>query len=378
MEKKKSLWSGLLALLLVMVIGFYHQSSAEAGELNISVKPIFPDNQVNKNLKYYDLLVMPGQKQTIELEVTNVADHDVTVLITPTIATTSGNGMIDYRDLKAPVNATLKTPFTEIAKMTEKQVLKAQEVKKVPIEISVPQEPFNGMILGGLYIRQQDDQAGEEEKEEEEEGKIEIKNSFSYELTVKLSENEEEVKPELELLDGRGARYNGENVMQGNLQNPQPDILANLKVEARVYKKGGKVPLYKNASAKVNMAPNSNFYYSVPLKELKDGVEKNVAFTPGKYEFEVLASNEQGEWKLRKEFEITKDVADALNNEATEELEYPINWWLWIGVGVAVLLVIIAVIVAIVLLKKKKEREQNKAKGKSKKGSGKKKRRDRK
>lgn len=66
--------------------------------------------------------------------------------------------------------------------------------------------------------------------------------------------------------------------------------------------------MYKNASAKVNMAPNSNFYYSVPLKELKDGVEKNVAFTPGKYEFEVLASNEQGEWKLRKEFEITKVV----------------------------------------------------------------------
>lgn len=357
---------GLLALLLVMVIGFSHQSSVEAGELNFSIKPIYPDNQADKNLGYYDLTVTPGQKQTIELELTNQADRAITVSITPTVATTSNSGQINYQDFDREINPTLKYPLTSILKLEEKQVLQPKEVKKVPMTLDVPQESFDGMILGGLIIRQED------EEEEDGEGQIQIVNKFVYEISVKLTENDAPVQPDLEMLSARGSRYLKQNVMQAQLQNPEPAFLSKLKIAAKVYKKGSQTPLYQKTDDNIDMAPNSDFYYSVPLKVKKDGVEKNMAFEAGKYEMEIMASNEQGEWKFRKEFEITQDEAKKMNEEAeeTDELEYPINWVLWISIGAGAFLVILIVVIWLTLSlskrKKQKQRAQRKSKNKSK------------
>lgn len=372
--KKKWVW--MIALLLVMVIGFCHQSSVEAGELNVGLKPIFPENQMDKSLPYYELRVTPGQKQVIEIEATNHSDHDVTLLSYATNATTGNEGVLDYQNLKSEVNATLKHPFSKIAKVPEKTVLGPKEVTMLKIEIDVPTDPFKGYILGGLYFKEDDgksnDKGANNDSDDEGEG-IKIKNTFSYVMTVSLSESDEEIKPKLELTDARAGQVHYQNVMEGNLQNPEPDILEDLSIVAKVYKKGSTVPLFKKESINVRMAPNSNFYYYIPLRQVIDGQEKFVAVEAGKYEFEIVARNDTDEWTLKKEFEVTKEEADKLNKESMDELEYPVNYLFWGIVGGVSLLVLFLLILMIVLLvnKKRKKNAVSEKKSKSNKKSSK-------
>ncbi|WP_275667513.1 WxL protein peptidoglycan domain-containing protein [Bacillus haynesii] len=38
-----------------------------ASELNFSVETVIPENQINKKLTYFDLLMEPSKKQTLEI-----------------------------------------------------------------------------------------------------------------------------------------------------------------------------------------------------------------------------------------------------------------------------------------------------------------------
>ena len=70
--------------------------TGEAAEtMAYSVKANIPENQINKTLTYFDLKMEPNQRQDITLTVSNSSDEKATILISPNVAMTNQNGVID-------------------------------------------------------------------------------------------------------------------------------------------------------------------------------------------------------------------------------------------------------------------------------------------
>lgn len=356
-----------LVLMLLLVGAIFiglPQSLAEAAELNFSVKAILPENQHDKDKTHFDLRMTPGQEQTIEVEVKNLSDKEIKVFMNPSTAITNLNGVIDYPDPKSDIvyDETLKYPFSEIANVPESIDLASNETKKVPIRLTLPKTPFDGVIIGALRFYEEDTQKQEETKEKQGMG---VRNRFDYLVGVKISENDTPITPELKLLDVKAGQVNYRNAVNIKLQNPQPVILENLSIETEIFPKNSSTPSYKQSKDHMRMAPNSYMEFPVYLM--------NKAFKPGKYLMKMKATDGDQEWKFEKEFEITKDEADKFNKESAIELEDEINWPLYIGIGVAIIIALLTIIFFILIFRKNKNKARNKnTKKKSKKSKGKK------
>lgn len=321
-----------IILFFLLVLGglFSYPKSVNAGELNFTVTPILPENQIDKTTGYFDLHMKPSQQQTLEVELSNLIDQELTVEMYATTAVTNLNGVIEYKDLDPRLDTSLKHPFQTIAQVPESIVLSGNETKRVAVEITMPEEEYTGMILGGLYFKEKH----KEEPELSDQKGMGVRNVFSYILAVKLTENETELQPDLKLLEARAGQVNYHNAFEAQLQNPQSVEMNNLTVTAQVVKQGSSTVLYEETREGLRMAPNSNFYYPIPLN--------GGAFEPGKYEMIVKAHTPEQEWSLKTPFEITADEAKQINEESVEDLAYSPNYWLWIALGSGVIVIVVA------------------------------------
>lgn len=329
------------------------QSLVEAAELNFSVKAILPENQIDKKQNYFDLRVKPGEKQTIEVEVTNSGDEEIEVDMYLAAASTNIKGVISYPDPKSEdfkYDDTLKYPLPEIAKMPESVKVPAKSSVKVPIELSVPEEEFKGMIVGGIQFMKKEDESDSEEQG----GGMGVRNKFMYRIGLKLTEEDDAVETDMKLLGVHAGQVSYRNVIYANLQNTEPAVMEDLSVEAKVYPKGSKNLLYQQKTSDMRMAPNSNFEFPISIG--------NKAFKAGKYTLHLVATAaDDKRWEFTKDFEITSDEAKKYNEESAVELEYEPNLWLWIGIGIGVVLLLIILIVVFVVVAKKRKKARRKA-----------------
>ncbi|BFH43359.1 DUF916 domain-containing protein [Paenibacillus melissococcoides] len=144
---------GLRMLLVLLWIGLGIVTSHDrvfAGSMNYSVKANIPENQINKNLTYFDLKMEPGSKQTISLTVKNGSAERIELMIEPNTAITNQNGVIDYSKHEHEKDSSLKYAFSELISPKQTVSVKGKETKEVPFTIQMPEEPFDGVILGGL------------------------------------------------------------------------------------------------------------------------------------------------------------------------------------------------------------------------------------
>ncbi|MDA9470555.1 DUF916 and DUF3324 domain-containing protein [Enterococcus sp. 5H] len=327
MVKKKRYWGLFFILVFVGLVS--GASRVSAGELDFTVTPIFPENQQNKALGYFDLRMKPNQKQFIEVEINNTSDRAITVEMHATTAVTNLNGVIEYKDLEPTLDTSLTYPFQTVAELPESVDLKGNETKKVTIELTMPEEEYNGMILGGLYFKEQ----GKKETELSDQKGMGVRNVFSYVVGVKLTETDLTFQPDLKLLEARGGQVNYHNAFEAQLQNPEAVEMNDLTVTAQVMKQGSSTILYEETREGLRMAPNSNFYYPVPLN--------GGAFQSGTYDMLVKAHTPEQEWELKTSFEITADQAKQINEASVEDIEYGPPYWLWISIGAGIILVVI-------------------------------------
>lgn len=74
----------LSILLIVLSIGLgigLKNETAFAATINYSVKANIPENQINKNLTYFDLRINPGSQQTISLTVQNTSTEEIELML---------------------------------------------------------------------------------------------------------------------------------------------------------------------------------------------------------------------------------------------------------------------------------------------------------
>ncbi|PZG39258.1 cell surface protein [Listeria ivanovii] len=328
-------------LLSCVLFIFLFPGNVFASEMNFSVDAVIPDNQINKEKSYFDLRMKPKQKQTLHLKFSNLSDKDVTVETTINPAITNVNGVVEYSENSPKLDKTLTYNIQRLTKLAPEVKLKAKETMTVPFEVTMPEESWDGILLGGIYMKQK-------ESELKEKKDTQIENKYSYVIGLQLSETEKVIKPEMELLDVFPGQSNYRNVVYSKLQNKTAIIIRDLKVDGKVYKKNSDKVLHETKKENMAMAPNSNFDYAINWgnKELK----------PGTYRLEMTADSGENHWEWKKEFVITGETAAKLNEQAVN-LEKD-STWIYVLIGSIVLVTLLVFV--FLLGRQTKTKKQNK------------------
>ncbi|MCT3065006.1 DUF916 and DUF3324 domain-containing protein [Lactiplantibacillus pentosus] len=336
---KKIFWQ-LMAV--VAVIGAGWTMRAQADDLNYTVQADLPNNQINQKVSYFDLKVTPGQKQNLTLHIKNSDSKEHRYTVSPNLAVTNDNGIIDYSQANAKADDSLK--FNIKTALSKKQVVTvpAKSSQAVTIQLNIPEKTFKGVALGGINIVQE--LSG---KKQQVSSGMAINNQYAYVIGLQLQESDKTtIKPNMKLHSVKAEQRNYRNYVSANLQNDQPVIMHGLKIKSYVTKAGSSKKVLTTNKENMSMAPNSNFNFAIG-----DG---NKQLKAGKYTLHLTATADKGKWQFTKNFTITDKTAKALNDTAVTEKQTNYFWW-FVALGV----VIIALLGAIIWLLLKNRRRQD-------------------
>ena len=333
----------LPVLCLVLIWKFPLMVDADGMDFDVRIFP--PETQRRDDVPGFDLLLEPGAREEIEIEVRNLSEEPIVLMIQMATATTDDGGTIFYRPREGLMrDSTLPYAMEDIATIEGYRFpLEGGERLRVPITINMPQTRFDGMILGGVSILQYVDM-----EEASGQGGM-IINRFWTEIPVRLQQTENPVHPDLNLLSIGASQRNWRNIFAANLQNPEMMLIHMMEVHAFISRAGETETLYEERISNMQVAPNSNFTLAIPL-----GGER---FRAGEYDLhlEVVAYN--GSWSFHQRFYVSAEEAAAFN--ATDVTITRIPLWMFIAAGGA--LVMLLFILYMVLFRRKSKKTRNNA-----------------
>ena len=291
----------IYSLCIICFIAILPANGAYAADMAYSVKANLPENQRNNEHTYFDLFMQPKQKQTISITFENHSENPIELEVNYHAAQTNDNGVIDYKGTKEKKDSSLAYDLKELITGDQTIKLNSKEKKEVPYTITMPEQKFEGILLGGFHIHKKDKEASTNQK-------VQIKNDYSFVVGLQLTETEKKVTPELKLNTVEPGLNNYRTTLFANLQNTAATMITDMTVTAEVYKENGTEVLHKTVKNNQSMAPNSNYNFPISWD--------NQAFQSGKYTLKLNAIDKTGhKWSFNKEFEI-KDNVKKHNEEA--------------------------------------------------------------
>lgn len=306
--------------------------ACQAQGAGFALAPILPENQIG-DATYFDLLVHPGQKQDLEIKVVNLEENSKKVKISPNSAFTNKNGVIEYSNYEVEKDDTAKYTIKELISEPQEVELQPKEEKNIKFQLSVPEEPFEGMVLGGLEAKE----VGEE-NETKADGKtaLNIKNEYALVLGVAVREQEEvEIKPELRLKKVFPVLEAGNATIATRIQNTQPVAFGNMKVDAKVYREGEEGIYRERKAEDQTMAPNSSYDFMIPIKD--------ETLKAGDYRVKVVAEAGDQKWEMEDTFTVKADEARKINEQTEVGQKEKKNTWLIALCGLGGLILLISV-----------------------------------
>ncbi|MEI5990601.1 hypothetical protein A5881_002106 [Enterococcus termitis] len=340
------------ALLILPNSVLADKASDQAASGGFTYKVIYPENQ-HKEVSYFDLRMKPAQKQTAIIQMSNNSDKEITVDVSLNGTKTNSNGVLENGPSSLEKDPSLKYDFADIVKGKESVVIPPKQTIDYPLEITMPETTFDGVISGGIYMIQRD-QASEKQAGM-------IKNKYAYLVGMLLTETDKKIKPDLELNKVYADLKNYRNTIIIDFSNIQPAYLDNMAVDVQIMGEKSDEVLYETKQTKMRMAPNSKINFPVSMNGEK--------MVPGDYRAHILVTAKTGEkWEWEQNFTITDEEADKFNQEDVSLLqENRINWQLIIMIIVAVLVVILIIFIIVRVINKKKTNQRRKAAAKRKK-----------
>lgn len=321
------------------------QQAADLG-LGFTYKVVKPENQ-RTSVGYFDLRMNAGQKQTVEIELANGSDEEITIGVSLNGAKTNGNGVIEYGPSAIEKDKSLKYDFVDIVKGPKEVVIPPKTMVPLKLDITMPASDFNGFISGGIQLKQQVKEDKEAKK------KTGITNEYAYLVGMLLSENDNVVEPNLELNKVYAGLANYRNAVFVNFSNVQPAYLENMTVDVQVMKKGSEEVLYDTKKAGMRMGPNNLIDFPVEMNG--DRMEA------GDYKAHILVTADDKKWEWTEDFTITDEEADKFNGQDVSlTQERGIDWKLiaMIVGGIIAVVVIIFIIVRSIQTKKMKNKKK--------------------
>ena len=315
----------------------------------IGFVPVIPDNQREGRelASWFELILEPGQQQIIEVELTSFSDVDHEVVIQVAIATTGNGGMVHYEPRDVLQDPTQLFTIDEIATLDNNLVIiPARQSVRVPINLTMPTEPFDGVIAAGISLFPLD-QAGITVEGIDADAGMGVQNLFQMTMPLILRFNE---NPTEELLDLRTVRANQidyRNAISADIHNPMPRFVGDMSINATVRALDGTDILFQRQEYGFNMAPNSSFDFFIPLE--------GQAFVPGDYMYRVEIETADDTWVFEQVFSISPEEARAFNELDVSIVRYPL-WWFIAG-GAVLLLILILIFFKLFGKKTKKTQE---------------------
>ncbi|MBA1393534.1 DUF916 domain-containing protein, partial [Lactobacillus sp. XV13L] len=123
--------------------------AAISGAAGFSVEPV-NDSDAEKT-DFYSLNLQPGQSSALRLKVTNNLNRKIKVVVIPTVAVTT-NGQINYNAVTNKRDSSLKYDWTKMGPTKQNITLLPKQSQVVTENITLPQDKFNGVMLGSLYV----------------------------------------------------------------------------------------------------------------------------------------------------------------------------------------------------------------------------------
>lgn len=328
-----------------------HAEDSQGSSAGFTYNTIYPDSQISNN-GYLDLLLKPKEKTKFTLTLSNPSKEEVNVDINISGAKTNKNGVIEYSPNNIPNDKSLKYPFEKIVTGPTEIKLKPNEVKNIDFEITMPDEEFDGQIVGGIsMIRSQKDDSNEKS-----EG-TQIKNRYRYVVPVVLQNKQIEVKPKLELNKVYPEQMNSKNTIFVDFSNINATFFNDMSVEVNITEKGKEAILYQTKKTNMRMAPNTLIQFPVSMQGEK--------MIPGNYTAKIQVKGSKGiieNWT--QDFKITKEQADKYNERDIGLYEEKSTNWKLISIIVIGTIILIGIIYFI--LSKIKENKTNKKSNKKK------------
>lgn len=330
-EKRKK----ILVFFITLVTFLSMQVSVVKAEsediLGFTYENTLPKNQIGK-ATYFELKVKPGDKQTLVTTIANQTANKKIIQINISNATTSSAGNINYGPSKEKLLGKETLKITEMLEAPSRVTLKPHETKKVKFELTVPKKEFDGIVLGGIQLKEVNENKSEEVKEG-----ASLKNEYSYIYSISLRETEKDIAPKI---TSSGAQYNG--MAYVILNNVQSIITSKVAINTVLMKDDSDKILDEFKVNDYRLAPNS--VLTLPLH----GTEK---LEIGKYRTQTTVEVEDKTWNFEGEFEVTKEnkqKKDTLIDESSEEKG--LNW---LVIGLICMSFVLTVAVIYVVLSKK-------------------------
>lgn len=302
------------------------------GEVEFNIQAIIPENQIDQTKSYFDLRMAPGEEQTIHLYINNTSENDNKYSISLNQAYTNKQGFIDYVDNQVEPDESLRFLINEIATYEETVEVPANSSYKYPITLKMPQEEFNGRIMAGIHVVEVD--------ESDDTSKSGIQNTVGYVLGLNLTQNDQKVARELNLLEIFPAVSFGRNSIVARLQNPTMDAFGNLKYVVTISSVNGDTQeeiISKTFDSGMQLAPNSTYDFSIDWE--------NQRMVPGDYKMNLVVTDAlSNEWIFDEEFEITREESRKINEITIPGEKQKNNLIQYALIGVAIVVLVIFII----------------------------------
>ena len=323
------------------------KAAATASQINYSISPELPDNQVAQNIGYYDLKVDPNQKQTIKFKINNYDTTDHTYMVSVNRATTDFNGIIDYSAHGVTPGNDLRYNIEDLVTYPHEVSVSAKSSKEVSINLNAPKGNFDGVLLGGIFV-EENNQVSQAKATKG----ISLRNRYSYVLGLQLQQNTDPVRPDLKFVSAYQNDVNGQIAVNAVLDNDVPTLERKVSVDARVTPANSKKVVLKLSKQNMTFAPDSKFSLPIDVNNTT-GPNKNKRLKPGKYTVyvKVLANDRKNSWNLKRDFTITARQANKINHKTPNR-----SMDVWIILGLILILVAIGVIVIIYYRRRRKNK----------------------
>ena len=300
---------------------------------------VHPENQISES-GYFDLKMNPGQKQTLHIKIKNTGDTPITLSIELNGTKTNSNGVIEWGPSAVEKDASLKYDFLDIVKAPTELTIKAKSQGDIPIELTMPEVSYDGVIAGGIRLMSKD--------QEKVDTDATIINRYANLIGIMLKETDKELKPELTFNKVYAGLSNYRGSIFVNYSNINAVFLSDMSVEAQIMGKDSDEVLYDKKQSGMAMAPNSQI--TVPISMEGDEMKA------GDYRAHILVKVGKQQWEWTEAFTITKEEADKFNQEDVGVIqERGVDWKLIAMIAAGGIVLALLLFVGIQQLHKKKQ-----------------------
>lgn len=339
--KKSLIWFALSVALFSFVLSLPMIASAEEGDVGYSVRAILPENQIENGHSYFNLRVKPNDQQLLETEIFNHEAKPITVHLSVRNSSTNENGLIVYEDMEKHWDDDV-LQLTEVLQFREETVVVPPKGSiKAFAELQMPDQPFDGVILGGLHF--------EKEADDKRTEGVSIQNRYAYVIGVVLSQSDKEIPIDLQLKGVRAELVNHRTANVITLENRSPNIVEGLAIDAKIYQSDKTEPVKEKMKEQISMAPYTTIDFVIDWDNQK--------LEPGSYTAVVEAKVETSRWNWEESFTIEENEAATINKEAVKLEDDKVNLNGFVLTSTSILLIII--ITLLIYIRKLKKAQES-------------------